>query len=270
MRSGDVLTTAAQAIVGQDYGYVECLVAAADGALPLDTYRADGNGGHDVRLVQSGDATSALNLAFAESGGDVMAWLDPGSILTPWACRVAVHFFEAFPQIEWLTSAVWYDWSRDRLLISDGLGDGYSAASFYSGRNLKPSPYFHHPIVRGGTFWRRGLWEKSGARVRADLASAGDFELWCRFFQYSGLASCLLPLSGHDIAAPVEDDVYWSAAARWLASHPARRNPPRWVALKRLILRRRPRWARRWTSKGIILTIAAPTNECGSREISIV
>jgi hypothetical protein len=42
-------------------------------------------------------------------------------------------------------------------------------------------------IEQQSTFWRRSLWERSGARLDAQYNLVAHFELWARFCQHAEL-----------------------------------------------------------------------------------
>ena len=44
-------------------------------------------------------------------------------------------------------------------------------------------------IQQEGVFWRRGLWERSGAHLDQELLLAADLELWARFLRSAQLYS---------------------------------------------------------------------------------
>ena len=45
------------------------------------------------------------------------------------------------------------------------------------------------------TFWRRSLWEKAGSAI-PNYSLAGDFALWCKFYEHAELCGLTYPLSG--------------------------------------------------------------------------
>lgn len=140
-----------------------------------------------------GGQYAALNTGFAASTGDVMSWLnsDDMYILNSfWA--VGSIFASLGRKVRWLTGtpAVW---DRDgnlgqilerpkphRMLLRRGWFDGASV----------------NFIQQEGTFWSRGLWERSGGYLDCSLAFAADFELWCRMARYAELYVATTPFAG--------------------------------------------------------------------------
>jgi hypothetical protein len=45
------------------------------------------------------------------------------------------------------------------------------------------------------TFWRRSLWEKAGSAI-PNYKLAGDFALWCKFYEHAELCGITYPLGG--------------------------------------------------------------------------
>ena len=78
-------------------------------------------------------------------------------------------------------------------------------------------------IQQESTFWRRGLWEATGATLDEGLELAIDTELWARFFKQSELYAVTSPIgcfryrtdskSGRDISA------YYAEMARVLGRY---------------------------------------------------
>jgi hypothetical protein len=55
------------------------------------------------------------------------------------------------------------------------------------------SSYF---IQQESTFWKRSLWEKSGASLNTSLQFAGDFDLWLKFYLNTDLYVITTSLGG--------------------------------------------------------------------------
>lgn len=173
--------------------------------------------------LDTAEPLARLNHAFHSSRGELMLWLDANDRLFAWTCERAAHLFEMLPDVMWLTSVAPFQWTRDQFCIAQRGGIGFSRETFFAGRNLPGTRAFAHPVWRVGTFWRRALWEQSGARVNALLEDAGDFDLWARFWEHAQLGSVTLPFGGRQAATP--DFLYTSryqvAAQRVLAAHPS-------------------------------------------------
>ncbi len=142
----------------------------------------------------------AINKGFAETTGEIMAWLNSDDKYTPWALSVVSEIFARFPQISWLTTSCGLHWDHNGRAIEFGKKNGYSRESFYRGANLPGRRWFAREwIQQESTFWRRSLWEQAGGYVDASLKLAGDFELWARFFRHAELYTVSSPLGGYRI-----------------------------------------------------------------------
>ncbi|GGM95898.1 hypothetical protein GCM10010967_31760 [Dyadobacter beijingensis] len=132
----------------------------------------------------------ALQKGFARSSGDIMAWLNADDMYHPGSLFTVAEIFTRFPQVKWLMGtntffdekgrAFLYDdlpygqrWSRKRLLLGDG--------AF---------------VQQESVFWRRELWQRSGARIDESHSLAADFELWLRFSRYEQLYTTSFMLGG--------------------------------------------------------------------------
>jgi glycosyltransferase involved in cell wall biosynthesis len=138
---------------------------------------------------------AAVQEGFERSTGEVMGWLNSDDMLTPWALRTVAEVFRRFPDVQWITSMYPMIMNEDGLVAGARRSEGFNAKAFYRGRNAPFNPWFYSCMIQQeSTFWRRGLWEKSGAHVDAGLRVAGDFELWSRFFEHAGLFALAVPL----------------------------------------------------------------------------
>ena len=139
----------------------------------------------------------ALNKGFAQTTGEIMAWLNADDKYTPWTFRVIEEVFRLFPQIEWLTTLFPLSWNRDGSAVKCSDSEGFARGSFLRGGNLpSTNRYARSWIQQESTFWRRSLWERAGARIDDSLEYAGDFELWARFWQHAELYGLGVPLGG--------------------------------------------------------------------------
>lgn len=184
-------------ILNQDYPNIEYIVidgGSTDGSVDIIKKYAQ-------RLAywvseKDGGQYDAIQKGFARSSGEIMGWLNSDDKICPWGIRTVVHILQQCPQIEWLTSAAQIFWSAKGYPINYWQIDGYSRNSFYRGRNLKRDHYFRFHTMQEVTYWRRSLWEKSGARMAVEMKSAGDFDLWARFWEHAHLATTNAVIGG--------------------------------------------------------------------------
>jgi glycosyltransferase involved in cell wall biosynthesis len=119
----------------------------------------------------------AVNRGFAACGdADVMAWINADDRYEPGAFVTVAEIFEKHSEVDWVTG-------RPTVINEEGGMLHISpivpfprkaiAAGIFEGRFARPF------IQQESTFWRLGLWEKTGG-LNADFRVAGDFDLWRR------------------------------------------------------------------------------------------
>ena len=122
----------------------------------------------------------ALNKGFARTTGDVMGWLNADDVLHRGALRLLADVFGAFPDVEWLTAQPSH-LSPDGAAVAAYPPRRWSRLGFLTGE--------HKYIQQESTFWRRSLWDRSGAQLDERYRLACDFELWARLFRHARLFS---------------------------------------------------------------------------------
>ena len=126
-----------------------------------------------IRIASDGGQANALNLAFAESTGEIMGWLNADDILLPGSLDYVAAFFCRHPDIDLVYS--------HRVLIDEsGREIGRWILPPFEGEILRWTDY----IPQETMFWRRSLWEKSGGALDETFTYALDWELLLRFMQH--------------------------------------------------------------------------------------
>jgi glycosyltransferase involved in cell wall biosynthesis len=185
-----------RSVLDQETGDLECIVVdggSTDGSVETIQKHA-GRLAYWRSRPDRGNA-DALNEGFGRATGEIMGWINADDRLTPWALRVVESVFRALPEVEWITTLFPLYMDEEGLVIAARQSEGYNAQAFYHGRNVLLSPRFYSfPIQQESTFWRRSLWERTGARMDDSLRTAGGFELWARFFKHAELYAVRVPL----------------------------------------------------------------------------
>ncbi|QWV93647.1 glycosyltransferase [Geomonas oryzisoli] len=128
----------------------------------------------------------ALNAGFKRCTKPVMGWLNADDMLHKGGLTVIGDVFDKLPHVDFLTGRrVGFDgegklhpfeymtqtWCHDQL-IDEELIRRYSLM-----------------VMQEGTYWRRSLWDRAGARLDLGLKLAADYELWVRMSRLAPLYS---------------------------------------------------------------------------------
>lgn len=132
----------------------------------------------------------AINKGFKHSTGDIMAWLNSDDLHFPWTLKTVASIMAQLTEVEWLTTLQPGGCDWDSFCTGFGFLPGYSKQAFLDGRYAVVGFF----IQQESTFWRRSLWQKSGAQVPTEFKLAGDFALWSNFFCHTELYAIDSPL----------------------------------------------------------------------------
>lgn len=129
----------------------------------------------------------ALNKGFAQTTGEIMAWLNSDDKYPPWTFDVVAQIFSSFPEVNWIVGInSWWDESGRMVNVQRIYKNIYD---FLSGN--------HEWIQQESVFWRRKLWERAGGKINEDYRLMVDGELWCRFFRTDRLYNVDTVIGGY-------------------------------------------------------------------------
>jgi len=134
---------------------------------------------------------AAIEKGFGLSNSEIMAWLNSDDMYFPWTLKTIGEVFGNFLNIDWLTTSNTATTAYDGSTITFLNQMKYSRRWFSENRNLRKTNGF---IQQESTFWRHSLWKKAGGMMESQFLYAGDFELWARFYKYTGLVTTNTPL----------------------------------------------------------------------------
>lgn len=141
---------------------------------------------------------AALNAGFARSTGAIMGWLNSSDLLHTNGLFVVGSVFAAFREVEWITGRP-TKFNPSGMTVEVMRLPRWSKNRFLAGANRY--------IQQESTFWRRGLWERTGGLLGTTYGAAGDFELWVRMFRHAQLYSVDALIGGYRFH---EDALSWS------------------------------------------------------------
>lgn len=129
----------------------------------------------------------AVNHAFAQTTGEIMAWLNADDRLMPGALELVRDIFTRFPEVKWLTSGFPVMLDQAGRTVRVGRTLGFARGPFLLGLyGIRPWSHLYF-VQQESTFWRRELWEAAGGALDTSFEPAADFELWRRFFDHAEL-----------------------------------------------------------------------------------
>jgi glycosyltransferase involved in cell wall biosynthesis len=137
---------------------------------------------------------AVLNDGLHRTTGEIMAWLNSDDLYLPYTLSTVARIFRDCPEVDWITGlSLLCDQAGNFVRIVSP--EGFSRRLFFSGRYLGGHPAWSGRwIPQESVFWRRSLWEKSGAHFLTERLQYGDFELWSRFWKHADLHVVPLPL----------------------------------------------------------------------------
>ncbi len=160
-----------RSVVSQNYPDLEYIVqdgGSQDGTLGILERYAD----HLARWESrpDGGQANAINLGFAKSTGEIMAWLNSDDILLPGALNHVADFFDRHSDIDVVYGHRYLINEDDRLV-------GRWVMPPHNDRVLSWADY----IPQETLFWRRRIWDRVGGRIDESFAFAMDWDLLVRF-----------------------------------------------------------------------------------------
>ncbi len=138
----------------------------------------------------------AIQKGFDKSTGDILGWLNSDDLHFEWTLEFIARLFIQFEQVDWLTSNIISGMDEEGMPLYASQVPGYSREGYLAGEHLptESRKFAVEYIPQESTFWRRSLWEKSGAKLDTSMKYAGDSELWFRFFEHATLYDVSAPL----------------------------------------------------------------------------
>lgn len=128
----------------------------------------------------------ALNKGFSKSTGEIMAWINSDDMYFPWTFKTVSKVFSEYKEVNWVHG-----------LQSQFSSDGVCIRCNKEHKNIIDFASFDYKwIQQESVFWRRCLWDKSGAFINEEYRFMVDGELWTRFFLLDNLWHLNVQLGG--------------------------------------------------------------------------
>ena len=125
--------------------------------------------------------SQAINLGFAKTTGEIMAWLNSDDVLLPGTLHYVARYFERHPEVDVV-------YGHRILIDEDDRQIGRWMMPPHDAEVLSWADY----IPQETMFWRRRIWDKVGAQVDESFRFAMDWDLILRF-QQAGARFARLP-----------------------------------------------------------------------------
>lgn len=160
-----------KSVLDQSYPNLEYFVqdgGSTDATVAVLKRYADRLTGWESR-TDSGQS-QAINLGFAKTTGEIMAWLNSDDMLLPGALACVAEYFNRHPEVD-----VVYG---HRILIDENDQEiGRWMMPAHDNEVLSWADY----IPQETMFWRRRIWEKAGGKIDESFRFAMDWNLLLRF-----------------------------------------------------------------------------------------
>jgi glycosyltransferase involved in cell wall biosynthesis len=170
-RQAAYISRTIDSVLGQNYTNLEYFVqdgGSQDGTVDILNRYGSRLSGWESK--SDGGQAQALNLGFARTTGEIMAWLNSDDILLPGAIFAIVDYFNRHEEID-----VVYG---NRLLIDENdLQIGRWILPGHDDEVLSWADY----VPQESLFWRRRIWERVGGRIDESFRFAMDWDLLVRF-----------------------------------------------------------------------------------------
>lgn len=122
------------------------------------------------RSERDSGPASAINKGFAQSGGDIMGWLNSDDVLMPGTVRYVADYFASHPEID-----VVYG---HRVIIDER---DWEVGRWVLPRHEGAMQLWADYVPQETLFWRRSLWDRIGGSLDESYKFAFDWDLILRF-----------------------------------------------------------------------------------------
>ena len=197
-------------VLGQHYPNLEYIIidgGSTDGTAEIiSQYASQLTYWHSQK---DGGQYDAINQGFSKSTGEIMCWLNADDMFLPNSLFVIAEIFSQLKAVEWISSLQPASWDANGYLAHIASLPGFSKQAFMDGLYLPTTTKKGYWLQQESTFWRRSLWEKAGSAI-PNYNLAGDFALWCKFYEFTELTGVTYPLGGFRMISGQRSEDYKS------------------------------------------------------------
>jgi glycosyltransferase involved in cell wall biosynthesis len=180
----------------------------------------------------------AVQKGFARAQGDILGWINAGDFYMPWTLAVVQRIFDDHPEVEWITGIPSWYYEDTGVAITTPFAPVYLQGLIRRGWYSSAKLGF---LQQESMFWRRSLWERSGAQVLLKGQGKGkgyatDYWLWRRFAEHARLDTVSSVFSCFSISAgQITERLVKTYLAECGLSGDSMSNPRSWRLAQRLI-----------------------------------
>lgn len=209
-----------ESILSQNYPNLDLVVIddnSTDGSWEIIQRYKDKLGHMEQIRTGTTSAQAALEYGFSKTKGEVMSQMSEKGILLPGALETLGRIFSEYSDVEWVTAIGTVINERGSIITISPIRKDLHEHLLNVPWNMQTE----------STFWRRSLWERTGAKWDHGLGWAADYGLWCHFFAARATLWHVNTILGAYRKTPSAQGVknpkqYYDSAARyraWLRAH---------------------------------------------------
>jgi glycosyltransferase involved in cell wall biosynthesis len=185
--TGRYLGAAVQSVLRQDWPEVDYIVM--DGGSTDESVDVLKSFGSRLRWVSQKDngQSDAINRGFAQSGGEILGWLNSDDTYAPGAFRAVAEYFAAHPDVDLVYGDADYTDAGGNFIAPCVHIEPYSRRRLF---------YYSDFIVQPAAFFRRRAFDAVGG-TDPSIHWAMDYDLWLRMVANGSRVAYLPRLLAH-------------------------------------------------------------------------